>query len=95
MFKPKHIAPFFSMEPSRLTEILKDLRLVYPMEQTPLGSFLLKEEDLAIIEAFINANHFFQNKKAALVHFKEYIDMNVVESNESPEWGYFIRDFGT
>lgn len=91
MFKPKHIAPFFSMEPSMLSEMLKDLRVVYPMEQTPLGSFLIKEKDLGVIEAFIDTNNFFQDKKTALLHFKSYVESNATKS-EVPEWGSYIRE---
>lgn len=83
------------MEPSHFSDILKELRLVYPMKQTPMGSFILKEEDLGIIEAYINTRRFFQDKKAAVVHFKDYVNNQSPKNDEIPEWSTFIRNFGT
>lgn len=91
MFKPKQIAPFFSMTPYHLSKILKEIHVVHPLNQTPLGSFLLTKEDLPMIETYQKTLSLFGNKKLALIQLKEYIEGQSVESEGYPEWHYMIK----
>lgn len=92
MFKPKQIAPFFSMTPYHLSEILKEIHLVYPLNQTPLGSFLLSEKDLPVIETYQNTLRLFGNKKMTLVYMKDYMEGKTGEEKEFPEWYFMIKN---
>ncbi|MEJ1518153.1 hypothetical protein R3O67_33795 [Bacillus cereus] len=92
MFKPKQIAPFFSMTPMQLSETLREIHVVYPLHQTPLGSFLLTEKDLSIIETYLNTKMLFGNKKLTLVHLKDYIERKrEEEENVAPDWLHMIQ----
>ncbi len=93
MFKPKQVAPFFSMTPMQFSELLKELHVVYPLNQTPMGSFLLTEKDFPFIESYIKTKMLFGNKKLTLVHLRDYVDRKTSESTgNEPEWMYLIRN---
>ncbi|MFP3727139.1 hypothetical protein U8V72_18335 [Priestia filamentosa] len=92
MFKPKQVAPFFSMTPAEFSELLKELHTVYTLNQTAMGSFLLTEKDFPFIESYTKTKTLFGNKKLTLVHLKDYVEKKVQEENgNEPEWMYLIR----
>lgn len=91
MFKPKQVAPFFSMTPYHLSEILKEIHLVHPLNQTPMGSFLLSEKDFPVIETYQNTLRLFGDKKMALIYMKGYME-GKEEEKEFPEWYYMIKN---
>jgi len=94
MFKPKQVAPFFSMTPMQFSEMLREIHAVYPFNQTPIGSFLLTEKDFPIIEAYIKTKMLFNNKKLTLIHLKNYVEKKQKEEGDiGPEWIHMIRSF--
>lgn len=92
MFKPKHVAPFFSLTPLQLSDILREIHIVYPLNQTTLGSFLISEKDLPVIELYINTKKFFGNKKLTRIQLKDLLEKrSTTEQDKQPDWIYMIR----
>lgn len=91
MFKPKQVAPFFSMDVNKFSDMLKDIHLVYPFNQTPMGSILIQQKDFSAIEVYRNTLLLFGNKKQALPYFKNHID-ETKEIEKQPDWIYLIKN---
>lgn len=85
MYTLKQIAPFFNLEVHELKLLLDEIDVVKNINKTTIGTYRITNEDIVVIENYLNIKKLFVDKKASMSKLKEVLEEKKLLEDE-PEW---------